>query len=143
MMHGIIADFRSIDVISFRELLANLGYEAAWRESGWHECLLLRGDERWFGTGSTPDGALLHALAQAFPPSRCDPPDLTAQSRTCPAVAIVERAKCSTRATVSIAAGNPGRESVVGPAHCPAGADVYIVEMLISNDVGTQSGRVR
>lgn len=49
--------------------LVNQGYETAYREDGFTECLLVYGDERWLGRGPDRERALLDAVAQAFPSS--------------------------------------------------------------------------
>lgn len=50
-----------------QRLLTAHGYETAYREDGWAECLLATRDERWLGRGVDRDRALLDAVAQAFP----------------------------------------------------------------------------
>ncbi len=49
------------------ELLAELGYDAIFREVGWVECLLVRDDEQWLGRGRDRDEALRSAVNQACP----------------------------------------------------------------------------
>jgi len=47
--------------------LEEAGYRVLRRQSGWHECLLERDDERWHGTGHDAEAALLDALNRALP----------------------------------------------------------------------------
>ncbi len=47
--------------------LESHGYEVAWRERDFVECLLSHGDERWLGIGTSRDAALSHALCLALP----------------------------------------------------------------------------
>jgi hypothetical protein len=56
------------DARQVRLFLDSAGYGVVYREQGWIECLLVRGEaERWVGRGDDHDTALLHALSQAFP----------------------------------------------------------------------------
>jgi hypothetical protein len=56
------------DARQIRLFLDSAGYGIVYREQGWIECLLVRGEaERWVGRGGDHDTALLHALSQAFP----------------------------------------------------------------------------
>lgn len=56
------------DAHQIRLFLDSAGYGIVYREQGWIECLLVRGEaERWVGRGDDHDTALLHALSQAFP----------------------------------------------------------------------------
>lgn len=50
-----------------QKLLIAHGYDLVFRDHGWAECLLERGEERWFGQGKDREGALLHVVSQAFP----------------------------------------------------------------------------
>src|SRR5687767_7860262 len=50
-----------------RAWLLDQGYRIEWRELGWSECLVWRGDERWLGRGRDEEGALAHALHKMFP----------------------------------------------------------------------------
>lgn len=50
-----------------QRLLSAYGYEAAYREDGFAECLLANGDEHWLGRGLDRERALLDAIAKAFP----------------------------------------------------------------------------
>lgn len=56
-----------MDLASARTFLAFCGYGIVERVSGWHECLLEQGDERWVGRGVGADSALHDAIRQAFP----------------------------------------------------------------------------
>ena len=48
-------------------LFAEFGYGVVFRNVGWVECLLVRGDERWIGRGRDEEEALTDAVHQACP----------------------------------------------------------------------------
>ena len=50
-----------------RALLQECGYRIAFRVTGWTECLVGRGSERWFGHGLDEDDALANALDKMLP----------------------------------------------------------------------------
>ena len=52
---------------SLHRFLVTHGYETAYREDGFAECLLAYRDERWLGRGIDREGALLDAISHAFP----------------------------------------------------------------------------
>ena len=54
---------------SLHRFLVTHGYETAYREDGFTECLLVCRDERWLGRGTDREGALLDAVGRAFPSS--------------------------------------------------------------------------
>ena len=66
-----VVDGYNVQVTPFllHRFLIIRGYETAYREDGFAECLLVHGDERWLGRGPDRERALLDAVAQAFPSS--------------------------------------------------------------------------